>query len=238
MSKIAGVLGRQDDVKKYLDKYQAQNEIVHKTFFDSQKISYSTGTQIDLIYPMFVGATPDSCLAAVENTLKSETAGRFNGHLSTGLVGVPILTQWATRESEAKWVYSMLKKRSYPGYLYMLDNGADLTWEHWNGRRSHIHNCYNGIGSWFYQALAGINPDENNPGYRNIIIRPQVISDITWVKASKDTPYGRVEVRWNTADGGFCLDVKIPVGSTATVCMPDGSEQTLCSGSHTLNCRI
>lgn len=238
MSKIAGVLGRQDDVKKYLDKYQAQNEIVHKTFFDPQKNSYSTGTQIDLIYPMFVGATPDSCLAAVENTLKSETAGRFNGHLSTGLVGVPILTQWATRESEAKWVYSMLKKRSYPGYLYMLDNGADLTWEHWNGRRSHIHNCYNGIGSWFYQALAGINPDENNPGYRNIIIRPQVISDITWVKASKDTPYGRVEVRWNTADGGFSLDVKVPVGSTATVCMPDGSEQTLCSGSHTLNCKI
>ena len=34
--------------------------------------------------------------------------------------------------------------------------------------RSHIHNCFNGIGSWFYQALAGINPDETQPGYKNI----------------------------------------------------------------------
>ena len=238
MSKIAKVLGKEQDVKKYLDKYQTQKELVHKTFFDTEKSSYSTATQIDQIYPMFVGATPADCVPKVKETLKAETAGRFNGHLSTGLVGVPILTQWATRESETEWVYDMLKKRDYPGYLYMLDNGADLTWEHWNGRRSHIHNCYNGIGSWFYQALAGINPDERNPGYRNIIIRPQVIDAIAWVKASKDTPYGRVEVRWETADGGFRMDVKIPVGSTATVCMPDGSEQTLCSGTHVLNCKL
>ena len=238
MAKIAKVLGKEDDARMFIDKYHAQNEIVHKTFFDPQKNSYSTGTQIDLIYPMFVGATPADCLDKVQETLRNETAGRFKGHLSTGLVGVPVLTQWATREAEAEWVYDMLKKRDYPGYLYMLDNGTDLTWEHWNGRRSHIHNCYNGIGSWFYQALAGINPDEHNPGYRNIIIRPQVVDAITWVKASKDTPYGRVEVKWETSDGGFNLDVKIPVGSTATVCMPDGREQDLCSGFHTLKCKL
>jgi alpha-L-rhamnosidase len=238
MAKIAKVLGKEDDARMFIDKYHAQNEIVHKTFFDPQKNSYSTGTQIDLIYPMFVGATPADCLDKVQETLRNETAGRFKGHLSTGLVGVPVLTQWATRECEAEWVYDMLKKRDYPGYLYMLDNGTDLTWEHWNGRRSHIHNCYNGIGSWFYQALAGINPDEQNPGYRNIIIRPQVVDAITWVKASKDTPYGRVEVKWETSDGGFNLDVKIPVGSTATVCMPDGREQDLCSGFHTLKCKL
>lgn len=238
MAKIAKVLGREDDARMFLNKYHVQKGLVHKTFYDPEKSSYSTGTQIDLIYPMFVGATPADCLDKVEETLINETAGRFNGHLSTGLVGVPILTQWATREGEAVFVYNMLKKRRYPGYLYMLDNGADLTWEHWNGSRSHIHNCYNGIGSWFYQALAGINPDEQNPGYRNIIIRPQVIDAITWVEASKDTPYGRVEVRWETADGGFTLNVKVPAGSTASVYMPDGCERTLCSGSHTLTCKL
>ena len=236
MSKIAKALGKDAQVDMYLDKYKQQNDILHKEFFDPEKNSYSTVTQIDLIYPMFVGATPPDCIEKVEHTLKNETAGRFNGHLSTGLVGVPILTQWATREMETKFLYDMLKKRDYPGYLYMLDNGADLTWEHWNGRRSHIHNCYNGIGSWFYQALAGINPDESAPGYRNIIIRPQVIDDITWVKASKDTPYGRLEVRWETSGNDFMLEVKIPVGSTATVFLPDGSEHTLCSGKHKLSC--
>jgi alpha-L-rhamnosidase len=168
MAKIAKVLGKDADAEEYTKKYQQQNAVLHKAYFNTETNSYSTGTQIDLVYPMFVGATPSDCIEAVESTLKKETAGRFNGHLSTGLVGVPIITQWATKVGETQFLYDMLKKREYPGYLYMLDNGADLTWEHWNGRRSHIHNCFNGIGSWFYQALAGINPDETQPGYKNI----------------------------------------------------------------------
>ena len=234
MSKIAKVLQKNVDVETYTQKYNKQNALVHQTFFDASKNSYSTGTQIDLVYPMFVGATPESAIEGVKATLKKETEERFKGHLSTGLVGVPILTQWATREGEAEFMYQMLKKREYPGYLYMLDKGADLTWEHWNGHRSHIHNCYNGIGSWFYQALAGINPDEAQPGYKHIVIRPQVIDSITWVKASKDTPYGKLKVDWKKEDNKFIMNVTIPAGSTATVYLPDGEVVDLCSGVHEL----
>lgn len=114
----------------------------------------------------------------------------------------------------------MLKKREYPGYLYMLDNGATTTWEHWNGERSHIHNCYNGIGSWFYQALAGILPDEEMPGYKHIHIKPQITDAISWVKASKDTPYGQLKVEWEKRENLFVLNVQIPVGSYASVTLP------------------
>jgi alpha-L-rhamnosidase len=238
MAKIAKVLGKDSDAEGYASKYQQQNAALHKAYFNPETNSYSTGTQIDLIYPMFVGATPSECIDSVRATLKKETEERFKGHLSAGLVGVPILTQWATREGETQFLYDMLKKREYPGYLYMIDNGADLTWEHWNGRRSHIHNCYNGIGSWFYQALAGINPDESQPGYRNIIVRPQVIDAITWVKATKETPYGELKVNWEKTDGKFVINVRIPVGSTATVYMPDGGQKDLVSGNHTLECNL
>jgi alpha-L-rhamnosidase len=234
MSKIAKVLQKDVDAETYTQKYNKQNALVHQTFFDASNNSYSTGTQIDLVYPMFVGATPESAIEGVKATLKKETEERFKGHLSTGLVGVPILTQWATREGEAEFMYQMLKKREYPGYLYMLDKGADLTWEHWNGHRSHIHNCYNGIGSWFYQALAGINPDEAQPGYKHIVIRPQVIDSITWVKASKDTPYGKLKVDWKKEDNKFIMNVTVPAGSTATVYLPDGEVVDLCSGAHEL----
>ena len=126
----------------------------------------------------------------------------------------------------------MLKKREYPGYLYMIDNGADFTWEHWNGDRSRVHNCYNGIGSWFYQALAGITVDEEKPAYEHIIIRPQVVSDIDWVKASKNTPYGQISVDWQKKGNKFILDVCIPVGSSATLYMPDGKTTKVGSGVH------
>lgn len=238
MSKIAKVLGKVTDAELYLNKHKKQNEIIHKTFFDTNKKSYSTGTQIDLTYPMFVGATPQSEIKAVEETLWRHTEEIYKGHLATGLVGVPIITQWATREAKAEQIYSMLKKREYPGYLYMLDNGADLTWEHWNGHRSWIHNCYNGIGSWFYQALGGITPDETQPGYKHINIRPQMIKNIDWVKVSKDTPYGKVSVNWEKSGDLLELDIVIPTGSTATLITPDGKSIALTSGTHNISCNI
>lgn len=220
MEKIAGVLGYEEDRDEFVVKREGLNKLIHSTFYDPKQKSYSTGTQIDLIYPLLVGATPENITGDVINTLYKETKDRFNGHLSAGLVGVPIISQWVTQSSSADYMYNMLKKRTYPGYLYMIDNGATTTWEHWNGERSHIHNCYNGIGSWFYQALGGIIPDEEQPGYRHIFIQPQMVKGIEWVKVSKDTPFGKLSVEWKLSDSKYILDVNIPIGSSATVKLP------------------
>ena len=167
-----------------------------------------------------------------------DTAGRFNGHIATGLVGISILTQWATQNQEAEFVYGMLKKRTYPGYLYMIDHGATLTWEEWDGERSQLHNCYNAIGSWFIQALAGITPDEDVPGYKHIHIRPQMVEGINWVKASKDTPYGLLTVNWERKGNELEMDVDIPVGCVAEVEMPQGLPFLLPSGKHRISGKI
>lgn len=220
MAKIAKVLGENQDIPLYNEKAEKLKQLVHKTFYDPQHKSYSTGTQIDLIYPMLVGVTPQVELMNVQNTLFAVTDGRFNGHLSAGLVGVPVITEWAVKNGQADFMYSMLKKREYPGYLYMLDNGATTTWEHWNGERSHIHNCYNGIGSWFYQALGGILPDEHKPGYKHVFIQPQLVEGLTWVDVSKDTPYGLLKVKWEKTDTVFTMAIRIPIGCEATLTLP------------------
>ena len=72
----------------------------------------------------------------------------------------------------------MLKQRGYPGYLHMIDHGATATWEYWSGERSRVHNCYNGIGTWFYQALGGLRTDSSHPGYEHVFIDPQIPEDV------------------------------------------------------------
>ena len=238
MTKIAKALGKEADIPGYQQKHEALNALIHETFFDQEQSNYASGSQIDLIYPMLVGATPTPLVGAVESTLFKESAGRFKGHIATGLVGISILTQWATQNQQTDFVYSMLKKRTYPGYLYMIDHGATLTWEEWDGERSQLHNCYNAIGSWFIQALAGITPDEANPGYKHFFIRPQMVEGISWAKTSKDTPYGVVEVSWKQENGYFEMDVEIPVGSSATVVLPNGEEKKLGSGNHRVSCKL
>ena len=233
MAKIAKVLGEEVDIPEYQQKQEALKTRIHEVFFDAENRRYASSSQIDMIYPMLVGATPSSLMADVKDALFEESAGRFNGHIATGLVGISILTQWATQNQEAEYVYGMLKKRTYPGYLYMIDNGATLTWEEWDGERSQLHNCYNAIGSWFIQALAGITPDEAAPGYRHFYVRPQLVEGIDWVKASKDTPYGELSVEWKREGDKLTLDVIVPVGTTATVVLPNHKEPIeLTSGKH------
>ena len=131
---------------------------------------------------------------------------------------------------------AILRQPDYPGYLHMINNGATTTWESWDcGRqgkedRSRVHNCYNGIGTWFYQVLAGIRPDAAAPGYRHFFIDPQDTDGVTWVKASKPTPYGDIRVE---LDNGS-LHITVPVGTTATVYPGTPSEQTLTAGQWTV----
>lgn len=127
-------------------------------------------------------------------------------------------TQWAIQQGQSQLepsqlVYNMLKQRSYPGYLYMIDNNATTTWEYWNGERSHVHNCYNGIGLWFYQALGGIRPTDDGVGYQRVIIAPQCPKDVTWATTTRQTPYGLLRTEWR----GSQLKAQIPVGVVAEV---------------------
>ena len=220
MAKVAGVLGKTQDRKMYARKHAEINERIHKTYFNASKNTYANDLQLDMAFPLFVGATPENLQKQANKSLKDLTYNRFEGHFFTGLVGIPILTQWLTRAGEAQMMYDMLKQRSFPGYLYMIENNATTTWEHWNARRSRIHNCYNGIGSWFYQALGGILPDEAQPAYKHFFIKPQMVDGITFVRTSKPTPYGNINIDWTKSEKTFDLKVEIPAGTTATVEVP------------------
>ena len=142
-------------------------------------------------------------------------------------------------------MYSMLKQRGYPGYLYMIDNNATATWEYWSGERSRVHNCYNGIGNWFYQAIGGLRIDDGEVAYKHFTIDVQMPQGMDWAKISKRSPYGTIKVSWKRIGERLSYEVTVPAGSTATVKVPQGyeleqnsapkSEIDLEAGSYSIN---
>ncbi|NWJ49688.1 MAG: family 78 glycoside hydrolase catalytic domain [Bacteroidetes bacterium] len=222
MRKIAKLLGKDKDAELYLQKENQLRAKIQQTYFDKINNSYATGSQIDLTYPMLANVIPDELVATVTKRLVDRTKNEHNGHFATGLVGIPVLTEWAVKNQETELMYTMLKAKGYPGYLNMIDNGATTTWEHWDGQRSWIHNCYNGIGSWFYQALGGIRLVEDAPAYRKILIQPQVPQAVNWAKTSKETPYGTIVVNWEVKGKTMEMELEIPVGIEAGVVIPAG----------------
>ena len=211
MIEIADFLGMESDAEEFLHRYEALAKRINESLFHPETSTYATGSQVDMAFPLLVGIVPDTVKEDVVKTLKERTETIFAGHLHTGLVGVPIITEWATNEKECDWMYSLLKKRDQPGYLYMIDNGATATWEYWSGMRSYMHNCFNGIGSWFFEALGGLTPIE--PGYRRVKIEPQVPEGLESVSITKETPYGTIVIQRNGSD----LHVELPVGVTAEI---------------------
>ncbi len=218
MAKMAAMLGKKDDAAYYLRKKVTIDSASLWAFYNFKDSTFATGSQLDMSYPINVMDLPQEIVWAATAKNNELCRTRGNSHIGAGLVGVPVFTQWCIENRAVDLMYDILKQRDYPGYLYMIDNGATTTWEYWNGERSRVHNCYNGIGTWFYQAVGGLRPDENHPGYRHFFVAPQISEGIDWVEITKESPYGRIAVSWKKIAGGKVeLSVTVPVGATATV---------------------
>ena len=231
MTDIARLLGHTEDAQEFAAWRNRLTAAIHSKFYHADSHSYANGTPLDNAYALLAGIPADSIIARqVQQKLINDSYGKYKAHIAVGLLGVPIFTQWAIEQRQSNLMATILRQNDYPGYLYMIANGATATWESWDSERSRVHNCYNGIGTWFYQALAGIRPDVSAPGYRHFFIDPQPTHGVNWVKASKPTPYGDIRVE---LDNGT-LRLTVPVGTTATVYPGTSRQQTLSAGQWTI----
>lgn len=223
MARMARLCGHETDAKRFEKRKAELNQRIHTRFYNPETATYATASQLDMVYPMVVGATPDSLRERVTETLLHRSREVLHDHIGGGLVGVPLITRWAIESRHPEWIYRMLKQRDYPGYLHMIDHGATATWEYWSGERSRVHNCYNGIGAWFYQALGGLRTESEGPGYRHVRIDPQIPEGVEWSRITKETPYGRIKLSWKQQNGCLEMELFLPPGVEASAIVPSGT---------------
>ena len=76
------------------------------------------------------------------------------------------------------------------------------------------------IQEWFYHDLAGIQNAPDSAGFQKIVINPQPVGDVTWVKASYNSIRGQIVSDWKRDGEKITLKVSIPANTTATVYVP------------------
>ena len=240
MVQMSLMTGHPDDAKHYAEWRQNLNAAIHRHFYHPETHSYANGTPLDQCYALLMDIPPDSAtVAAVKAQLLKDCHSKYRDHIAAGLMGVPVFTEWCIQERETDLMATIIRQPDYPGYLHMINQGATTTWESWDcGRpgkedRSRVHNCYNGIGIWFYQALAGIRPDPQQPGYKHFFVDPQPCEGVDWVRCTKPTQYGDIKVEVKSEK----LKVKsvklvIPTGTTVTVFPGSRHERTVGSGEY------
>ena len=215
-SKTAQVLGYTDEAKKYSELAERTKSVFQNNFYDKEKGTY--GPYGGNTFALKMGVPADQKLRVIA-ALKSDIVAN-GGHLNTGIFGTQFFFEVLAENGMQDLAFEAMNKKTQPSYGWWIEQGATTTWEQWDGSGSRNHPMFGGGISWFYRELAGMNTDELNPGYCNIIFKPKPAGDLTFVSYSNETLYGKAAVNWKKNAGSFRMDIKVPVGSTATVYVP------------------
>jgi alpha-L-rhamnosidase len=218
VAKTAQLLGKTEDAKKYADLA----EEIRKAF--NEKFCHKDGTvannsQTSLSCAIHQGlAAPDQVPAIIDQLVKNVEGN--NNHLDTGILGMKYLFRTLTNHGRTDVAYRIATQTTAPSYGAWIQRGATTLWEDWQDGYSRNHIMFGDISAWFYQALAGINIDPEQPAFKHFFIRPQPVGDLKWVRATHESIYGPIAVAWEKKEGTFSLDITVPVNTSATVSIP------------------
>lgn len=231
LAAIARILGRGDDAEKYEDLVAKIKKAYVGKFLQPDTGIFEPGTQASQSFGLYLNMSDDKTVRqkAIE-FLINDIKNKRKGHLSTGIFGTRFMLDVLSREGHADVAYNIVNQRTFPGWGYMLEKGATTLWEHWafsDNTFSHNHPMFGSVSQWFFNWLGGIQPDRQAVGFDRIIIRPQVIDDLQWVRSSYNSVRGRIESNWRREDGRLYFAVKIPANTKAMVYLPVGEGESV-----------
>lgn len=229
-SLAAKALGRTEDFHKYQALQQQIVQRFQDEFFTPSG-RLAARTQTAHILALYFNLVPEAFRERTVNTLV-ELLHEQGGHLVTGFVGTPYFCHALSQNGREKEAWALLLKEDFPSWLYQVKAGATTIWEHWDGIKpdgsmwsadmnSFNHYAYGAVGEWLYRSVAGIEADENEPGFKHVIIAPVIGGDISWVEAAYHAVYGEIAVTWKVRESKqgniVTLNIRVPHNTHATI---------------------
>jgi hypothetical protein len=231
LSQVAGVLGETGDRDRYAAQADEIRRATHARYFKPAENSYVDGGQAYLSAALLAGVTPDDLRPGVIQRLERTILEINTGHLDVGMHGSICLLRCLNEIRRDDLAFRVINEKTYPGWGFMIEQGATTFWERWDGEHSQIHSTLLAAGEWFPRVLGGIKPDAAQPGFKRVIIDPRPVGDLTWAKTRYDTIRGPVVSEWRIENGRFQLDVEIPANSTALVQVPAANSDAVTEGA-------
>lgn len=198
----------------YFPKATVQDEI------ENTQTSYALGLKAEIFERPEVAAR-----LLAENV-------RANGfHIGTGFIGTPCINSALSDYGYDEEAYSLLLQTGCPSWLFPVTQGATTMWERWNSytreqgfgpvaMNSFNHYSYGAVEEWMMEYMLGVKADEQQPGYKHILLQPHFDHRLSSVHGIFLSPYGPIEASWESKDGEIVYSVSIPCNTSATLSLP------------------
>ena len=231
LTRAARMTGRKADAEKYSALLKDVTEAFNREFYKPDSCTYGSGSQTSNALPLYLGLTGENKQAVMQSLIAD--IKEHGNRLTTGDVGNRYLFQALALNGQNELLYTMLNHYETPGYGYQIRKGATTLTEQWDPEQgsSLNHFMMGQIDEWLFKTLAGIQNQPGTHGLRHLLIAPTLVGDLQYVKASTASLYGKISVDCSRTR----LTVEIPVGSDATIVLPDGQKKQVGSGRYTFD---
>ncbi|WP_216588223.1 family 78 glycoside hydrolase catalytic domain [Streptomyces brasiliscabiei] len=258
MARMAALIGRDTDAAEYRNLAANIKDAFNDAFYHTSLGRYTAegdrgtagATQAAQALALDEGLVPDGERARVLDALVELVHAHrpFGGgpHFSGGTIGLAPIVRALHEGGHDDLLWDVLQEDTRPGYGHFMapttanPRGLTTVPEDWEIGSSKNHMILLQIEEWFHGGVVGIRQARGKAGYRELVVDPRPVGDLTHAEGGYRTPYGVVSARWTRRDGRFRLDVELPPNTTAEIRLPsgDGARRVVGSGRHTFTCRV
>lgn len=219
MSHFAVVTGHDKDVYKQKAKYL--KALINKKYFNTETCLYANGSQTAQAIALAFDIVPKEYEANVAENLNKAIVEN-NYHLDFGVLGSKYVPRALSKYGYAETAYRMATQKTAPSWGNWIQQGFTTLAETWvlspDFRDASVNHVFLGdISAWMVNTLAGINYDNINRGFEKIIIKPDYIKDLSWVKGEYKSVKGLIRSEWTRERDKIKLSVTIPANTTAII---------------------
>ncbi len=220
LAKAAKLFGLNDDHEYYSALADKIRDAINNKYLDRETGIYGSGFQTELCVPLHWGVVPEDLKVKVADNL-ADVVRKNKNQIDVGLLGSKAILNALSENGYHDLAYTLASRDSFPSWGWWIKNGATTLYENWTvDSKADIslnHIMFGEISAWMYKSLGGIYPDEENPGFKNVILRPKFAKDLEHFEARHEGPYGEIVSLWKRENGEIHYRVKIPANSTATL---------------------
>lgn len=223
MQELAEILELPQDAAHYRSLGNEIQAVYLAKHYDKTSGKVGNGTQGSQAFALYTGMLPNDQKKAALNYLKALIQQKHQGHLSTGIFGTKFMLDELSENGLHEVALEMVTKTDFPGWGYMIANGATTLWEHWaysDNTYSHNHPMFGSVSEWFYKRLGGIQPAKDAVAFNRIIIRPETEGKLSWVKSSYKSVHGKITSNWEKNEQGLTMNIEIPANTAGVVYVP------------------
>jgi alpha-L-rhamnosidase len=224
LAKAAKLFGKAEDHEKYAALRKKIKESINNKFLNRESGIYGSGTQTELSMALHWKIVPGDMIAKVAENLNKKVE-ETNFHLDVGVLGAKALLNALNDNGYNTSAYKVAVQDTYPSWGWWIVNGATTLLENWNLKAerdiSDNHMMFGEIGGWFFKGVGGIKPDENAPGFKNVILTPAFPQELNYFTATHESPYGKIVSSWKRSKNKINYEVVVPPNSTATITFPE-----------------